>query len=358
MLDPALRSGRVGPTHAPGLVTKWSVMDHRALTALPKAELHVHIEGTLEPEMVFVLAQRNSVSLPYADVAALRAAHAFTDLPHFLDLYYACMAVLRTEQDFADLAQAYIRTAASQGVRHAEVFFDPQAHIVRGVPVDVVVTGLRRGLDAGEAETGLHADLIACFLRDRPVREAYETLDALTPHLGSIIGVGLDSAEVGFPPGQFAPVFDRAREAGLHVVAHAGEEGPPDYIWEALDTLGIERVDHGIRALESPELVRRLCADRMPLTACPLSNVRLRCVPTLAEHPLPRMLAEGLTVTINSDDPAYFGGYAGDAFIAIADALDLSDADLITLARNSFAASFISEEDRNRWSEELANPLA
>ncbi|MGV9826811.1 adenosine deaminase [Gordonia sp. NPDC003429] len=320
-------------------------MDDAALMALPKAELHLHIEGTLEPEMVFDMAARNGVELPYASVDDLRRAHAFTDLPHFLDLYYACMAVLRTERDFADLAEAYLRRAGAQGVRHAEIFFDPQAHTSRGVPIGAVVNGLRSGLDAVSAQTGIHADLIACFLRDTPVADAHATLDALAPHFGSIIGVGLDSAEVGHPPGQFAPVFDRAREAGLHVVAHAGEEGPPEYVWEALDVLGVERIDHGIRALEDPALIRRLAADRTPLTACPLSNVRLRCVPTLADHPLSRMLDAGLLVTINSDDPAYFGGYVGDTFVAIRDELGVDDEELVVLAANSFAASFSPTPD-------------
>lgn len=307
---------------------------------LPKAELHIHIEGTLEPEMTFALARRNGVSLPYADVAALRRAHAFTDLPHFLELYYACMAVLRTADDFADLAAAYLRTAAAQGLRHAEVFFDPQAHLSRGVSLDAVVGGLRRGLDTGGEQTGATASLIACFLRDRPVAEAHATLDLLAPHADSIVGVGLDSAEVGYPPELFSGVFERARQAGFHVVAHAGEEGPPEYIWSALDTLGAERIDHGIRAVEDPALLRRLSTDQTPLTTCPLSNVRLRCVPNLVEHPLPTLLDAGLLVTVNSDDPAYFGGYVGDAYVALRDDLGLSDAELTRLAQNSFDATF------------------
>lgn len=315
-------------------------MDDAELLTLPKAELHIHIEGTLEPEMVFELAARNNVALPYASVDQLRAAHAFADLSHFLDLYYACMAVLRTEDDFADLAAAYLRKAASQGVTHAEVFFDPQAHTSRGIDLGVVVRGLRRGLDTAAAATCGHADLIACFLRDRPVSEALDTLDALEPFFGSLIGVGLDSAEVGFPPGQFAPVFDRAREAGLHVVAHAGEEGPAQYIWEALDVLGIERVDHGVRALEDPALLRRLATDRIPLTTCPLSNVRLRGVERLSDHPLLDLLDAGLVVTINSDDPAYFGGYVGDAFVEARRELELSDEQLRAIAQYSFDASF------------------
>lgn len=315
-------------------------MDTASLLSLPKAELHLHIEGTLEPEMVFALAQRNQVTLPYNTIDDLRRAHAFTDLPHFLDLYYACMAVLQTADDFADLASAYLRKAVGQGVRHAEIFFDPQAHTSRGVSVATVIEGLRRGLDAVSTETGVRADLIACFLRDRPVAEAHATLDELEPHVDSIIGVGLDSAEVGYPPSLFAGVFDRARDAGLHVVAHAGEEGPPDYVWEALDVLGVQRIDHGIRCLESDALVRRLVADQTPLTTCPLSNVRLRCVSTLPDHPLPTMLDAGLLVTINSDDPAYFGGYIGDAFIDVARDLAIDDAALTTLADNSFRASF------------------
>lgn len=317
-------------------------MDDAELLTLPKAELHIHIEGTLEPEMVFDLAARNNVALPYASVDQLRAAHAFADLPHFLDLYYACMTVLRTEDDFADLAAAYLRKAASQGVTHAEIFFDPQAHTSRGVNLGVVVRGLRRGLDTASAETRVHADLIACFLRDRPVSEALDTLDALEPFFDTLIGVGLDSAEVGFPPGQFAPVFDRARDAGLHVVAHAGEEGPAQYIWEALDVLGIERVDHGVRALEDPALLRRLATDRIPLTTCPLSNVRLRGVEKLSDHPLLDLLDAGLVVTINSDDPAYFGGYVGDAFVDARRELDLSEEQLRAIAQFSYDASFTS----------------
>ncbi|SKY73792.1 adenosine deaminase [Mycobacteroides abscessus subsp. abscessus] len=315
-------------------------MDDAELLTLPKAELHIHIEGTLEPEMVFELAVRNNVALPYASVDQLRAAHAFSDLPHFLDLYYACMAVLRTEDDFADLAAAYLRKAAAQGVTHAEIFFDPQAHTSRGVDLGVVVRGLRHGLDTASAETGVHADLIACFLRDRPVSEALATLDALEPFFDTLIGIGLDSAEVGFPPGQFAPVFDRARDAGLHVVAHAGEEGPAQYIWEALDVLGIERVDHGVRALEDPALLRRLATDRIPLTTCPLSNVRLRGVEKLSDHPLLDLLDAGLVVTINSDDPAYFGGYVGDAFVEARRDLDLSEEQLRAIAQFSYDASF------------------
>ncbi len=317
-------------------------MDDAELLTLPKAELHIHIEGTLEPEMVFDLAARNNVALPYASVDQLRAAHAFADLPHFLDLYYACMTVLRTEDDFADLAAAYLRKAASQGVTHAEIFFDPQAHTSRGVNLGVVVRGLRRGLDTASAETRVHADLIACFLRDRPVSEALDTLDALEPFFDTLIGVGLDSAEVGFPPGQFAPVFDRARDAGLHVVAHAGEEGPAQYIWEALDVLGIERVDHGVRALEDPALLRRLATDRIPLTTCPLSNVRLRGVEKLSDHPLLDLLDAGQVVTINSDDPAYFGGYVGDAFVDARRELDLSEEQLRAIAQFSYDASFTS----------------
>lgn len=323
-------------------------MDDARLMRLPKAELHLHIEGTLEPETTFALAARNRLELPYADVADLRARHDFTDLQHFLDLYYACMAVLRTEQDFADLAAAYLHAAAAQGVRHAEVFFDPQAHTVRGVPLPQVVAGLRAGLDRAGAQLGVSSDLIACFLRDQPVSDAHATLDALEGSLDVITGVGLDSAEVGHPPAAFAPVFDRAREAGLHVVAHAGEEGPPEYIWQALDVLGVERVDHGIRAAESPALLRRLAADRTPLTVCPLSNVRLQAVPDLARHPLPQLLEAGLLVTLNSDDPAYFGGYVGDNYARTAQALGLDDETLIALARNSVEASFLPEEDKRR----------
>ncbi|MGW2847990.1 adenosine deaminase, partial [Streptomyces sp. NPDC001274] len=278
---------------------------------LPKAELHLHIEGTLEPELAFALAARNGVDLPYADTEELRKAYLFDDLQSFLDLYYALMAVLRTERDFEELADAYLARAATQGVRHAEIFFDPQAHTARGVPIGTVVEGLGRALERSEEKHGISTQLIMCFLRDESADSALETLEAARPHLHRISAVGLDSAEVGHPPAKFREVFEAAAALGLRRVAHAGEEGPPAYIREALDVLGVERIDHGLRCMEDPELVERLVAERVPLTLCPLSNVRLRAIDVLEEHPLREMMAAGLLCTVNSDDPAYFGGYVG-----------------------------------------------
>ncbi|MGM1076857.1 adenosine deaminase [Streptomyces sp. H28] len=272
---------------------------------VPKAELHLHIEGTLEPELAFGLAARNGLTLPWTGTEALREAYRFQDLQSFLDLYYALMAVLRTEQDFEDLADAYLARAAAQGVRHAEIFFDPQAHLARGVAMDTVVDGLWRALGRSEERHGVSTRLIMCFLRDESAASALATLEAARPHLDRITGVGLDSAEVGHPPSKFREVYQAAAALGLRRVAHAGEEGPPEYITEALDVLGVERVDHGLRCVEDPALVRRLVRERIPLTVCPLSNVRLRVVDTLADHPLPAMLDAGLMCTVNSDDPAY-----------------------------------------------------
>ncbi|MEV0227527.1 adenosine deaminase [Streptomyces sp. NPDC050704] len=318
--------------------------------SLPKAELHLHIEGTLEPELAFELAARNGVALPYADTDELREAYRFEDLQSFLNLYYELMAVLRTESDFEELADAYLARAAAQGVRHAEIFFDPQAHISRGVEMGTVVEGLGRALDRGEAVHGVSTRLIMCFLRDESAESAMETLEAAKPYLGAgrIVGVGLDSAEVGHPPRKFREVYEAAAAMGLRRVAHAGEEGPPAYIVEALDVLGVERIDHGLRCMEDPELVARLVRDRVPLTLCPLSNVRLRAVDVLAEHPLVAMLDAGLVCTVNSDDPAYFGGYAGDNFDAVREALGLSRERLRELARNSFVAAFLDDDEERR----------
>lgn len=321
---------------------------------LPKAELHLHIEGTLEPELAFALAGRNGVTLPYADTEELRRAYSFSDLQSFLDLYYALMAVLRTEDDFADLADAYLARAAEQGVRHAEIFFDPQAHTARGVPLGVVVEGLGRALERSEERYGISTRLIMCFLRDESAESALETFEAARPYFGRITGIGLDSAEVGHPPAKFSEVYRRAAEAGLHRVAHAGEEGPAAYITEALDVLGVERIDHGLRCLEDPALVDRLVREQVPLTLCPLSNVRLRCIDTLADHPLRAMLAAGLLVTVNSDDPAYFGGYVDDNFRAVEAALALAPETLRLLAANSFRASFLDEDRRAALLAEVA----
>ena len=320
---------------------------------IPKAELHLHIEGTLEPELAFALAERNGVELPFADTEALREAYAFTDLQSFLDLYYRLMAVLRTESDFAELADAYLRRARADGVRHAEIFFDPQAHTARGVPFATVVNGLHAVLATSRERYGVSTGLIMCFLRDQPAESALATLREAEPHLGKIIAVGLDSAEVGNPPAKFAAVFERARELGLRCVAHAGEEGPAQYVRETLDVLKAERIDHGIRSMEDPELVERLRRERIPLTVCPFSNVRLRAVDHLGFHPLRRMLEAGLLATVNSDDPAYFGGYVEENFEGVEAALELTEDQLRTLARNSFEAAFLDEETRAGYLAEV-----
>ncbi|TXS08876.1 MULTISPECIES: adenosine deaminase [Streptomyces] len=315
---------------------------------LPKAELHLHIEGTLEPELAFALAARNGVDLPYADTEELRKAYLFEDLQTFLDLYYALMAVLRTEEDFAELADAYLARAATQGVRHAEIFFDPQAHTDRGVPIGTVIEGLGRALDRSEETHGISTQLIMCFLRDKSAESALETLEAAKPYVHRISAVGLDSAEVGHPPAKFREVYAAATALGLRKVAHAGEEGPPEYIREALDVLGVERIDHGLRCMEDPDLVDRLVSERIPLTLCPLSNVRLRAIDVLEQHPLRSMMDAGLLCTVNSDDPAYFGGYVGDTFHAVHEALGLDREQLRTLARNSFEAAFLDHDEERR----------
>jgi adenosine deaminase len=313
---------------------------------LPKAELHLHIEGTLEPELLFVLAERNRIALPYASIEELRSAYRFRNLQSFLDLYYAGLVVLRTETDFAELAQAYLARAREQGVVHAEIFFDPQAHTARGVPFETVIEGLWSGLRESESRYGISTKLIMCFLRDLPLASAMATIDEAVRYGERIVAVGLDSAEAGHPPGPFAEVFARARAEGWLTVAHAGEEGPPAYVWEALDLLHVARIDHGVRSLEDPRLVERLRDERIPLTVCPLSNVKLRVVEDLRGHPLRRMLDAGLVATVNSDDPAYFGGYAADNYAAVAGALALAPETLVALARNSFEAAFITVEER------------
>lgn len=308
----------------------------------PLVELHVHIEGTLEPEMTFALAERNGVALPCGSVDELRRLMDFDDLSGFLDLYYACCEVLLTAPDFSDLMYAYLRRAAAAGVVYAEVFFDPQTHTARGVAIDTVLDGLLDGI-ARARSLGIEAHLILCFLRDRPASEARDTLQSVRHRAHELLGVGLDSAEAGYPPALFADVFDEAREMGLRLVAHAGEEGPPEYVVEALDVLGVERVDHGNRALEDPELVARLRREQVPLTVCPLSNVRLKGVPNLEAHPLRRMLHEGLLVSVNSDDPAYFGGYVDDALEAVTGALALTEAEVRQLVFGSIESAFIDD---------------
>lgn len=319
------------------------------IASLPKAELHIHIEGTFEPEQIFEFAARNGVKLKYPSVEALRDAYRFTDLQSFLDVYYAAMDALRTERDFEELARAYLRRAMSQNVKHAEIFFDPQAHMQRGIPFDVVIDGLWSALSRSERDFGITTKLIMCFLRDLPERSAMETLDAAVRYGERIIGVGLDSAELGNPPAKFVTVFEKARAHGFLTVAHAGEEGPPAYVWSALDQLKVSRIDHGVRSMEDSRLVERLRRTRMPLTVCPLSNVRLQVVPSLAEHPLKRMLDAGLLATVNSDDPAYFGGYAGDNYVHAAAALGLTNDDVLTLARNSFEASFLDDATKTAY---------
>jgi adenosine deaminase len=333
------RLARIAPSRLPAL-----------LRAMPKAELHLHIEGTLEPELIFRLAERNGVKLAWPSVEALRAAYAFTDLQSFLDIYYAGASVLLGADDFFEMGMAYFRRAAADGVVHAEIFFDPQTHTGRGVPIAAVIDGLTRARAAAELELDLTSELILCFLRHLSEDAALATLDAALPHRDAFVGVGLDSSERGHPPEKFARVFAKARSLGLHAVAHAGEEGPPEYIRSALDVLEVERIDHGVRCLEDPALVERLAKRRVPLTVCPLSNLKLCVVPALARHPLPALLDAGLVATINSDDPAYFGGYIGDNFVQTFAALpQLGARAAYTLAANSFEASFAAPERKARW---------
>ncbi|RXD02450.1 adenosine deaminase [Sphingomonas sp. UV9] len=314
------------------------------ITNLPKAELHLHIEGSLEPELMFALAERNKVAIPFKSVEDVRAAYSFTNLQTFLDIYYAGAAVLQTEEDFRDLAVAYFDRVAQDGVVHAEIFFDPQTHTHRGIPFDVVARGLFAGIDVAQDKHGMSVGLIMSFLRHLDEEDAFKTFAQAEPWLDQFIGVGLDSSEVGHPPSKFARVFAASADAGLMLCAHAGEEGPPAYIQEALDILQVDRIDHGNRALEDPALVARLARDAMTLTVCPLSNVALRNVDTLENHPIDRMLDLGLRATIHSDDPAYFGGYIGENFRQTARARNLSREQVVTLARNSFLGSFLDDD--------------
>jgi adenosine deaminase len=315
----------------------------------PKAELHIHIEGSLEPELIFRLAQRNGIPLPYASIDALRAAYAFTDLQSFLDIYYAGASVLLTEQDFYEMTLAYAERALADHVVHAEIFFDPQTHTERGVPIATVVAGIERALAEAQAR-GLTSRLILCFLRHLSEEDALATFDAALPlfeqYRHRLIGVGLDSSERGHPPSKFERVFAKARAHGLKLVAHAGEEGPPSYVYEALDRLKVDRVDHGVRSIEDPALVTRLADTRVALTVCPLSNLKLRVFDDLKKHTLKALLERGVAVTVNSDDPAYFGGYVNDNYLATIDALKLTDAEVYTILRNSFEASFIGPDER------------
>lgn len=321
------------------------------IAGLPKAELHMHIEGSLEPELMFALARRNRVDIPFASVEEVRAAYSFSNLQDFLDIYYQGANVLLHEEDFRDLASAYFDRAAADSVTHAEIFFDPQTHTDRGVPFDTVMRGLLAGMDEAQGRHRISSRLILCFLRHLDEEAAFATLREAEPWLDRIEAVGLDSSEVGHPPAKFARVFAAAAERGLKRVAHAGEEGPPEYVFEALDILEVDRLDHGNRSLEDPVLVRRLAEEQMTLTVCPLSNLKLCVVPSMAEHPVDRMLAEGLRVTLNSDDPAYFGGYINDNYRAAAEARGLTRDQLVTIAENSFKGSFLPDEEKARHLE-------
>ena len=323
------------------------------LACMPKTELHLHIEGSLEPEMAFALAARNGITLPYADSQALRRAYDFGDLQSFLDLYYQGAGVLQAEQDFYDLARAYLAQAATNNVVHAEIFFDPQTHTARGVAIDTVIRGLARACADARRERGTSSALILCFLRHLSEREAFETLEAALPFRDQFIGVGLDSSELGHPPEKFARVFARCRELGLHIVAHAGEEGPPAYIWGALDILKAERIDHGVQAVNDAALMQRLAAERIPLTVCPLSNQKLQVFPDLSRHSLPALLDAGLCAMVNSDDPAYFGGYVNANFEAVFAATGMDASAAYQRAANSFEASFADASAKRRWSDQL-----
>lgn len=322
------------------------------LRGLPKAELHIHIEGSLEPELIFTLADRNGVPTSFPSVEELRAAYRFSNLQEFLDIYYVGAGVLQTEADFYEMTRAYLERATADGVRRAEIFFDPQTHTSRGIPIATVINGIHAAT-VDSTDLGVSADLIMCFRRDLPADAAMATLEAALPLRDRFIGVGLDSSEIGFPPELFADVFRRAAAEGLHRVAHAGEEGPPAYVWGAIDVLGAERIDHGVRSLEDAALVRRLTADRIPLTVCPLSNVRLGGFSRLEDHSLPRMIESGLIVTLNSDDPAYFGGYVGATYTATQAALGFTRDQMIAFAANSIESSFLDEGSKRDLLAEL-----
>ena len=328
------------------------------LRRMPKAELHIHIEGSLEPEFIFALAQRNGVRLPYANVEALRSAYAFTNLQSFLDIYYAGASVLLTEQDFYDMARAYFVKAAQDHVLHAELFFDPQTHTARGVTMETVVNGLHRACVDAKAELGVSGLLIMCFLRHLSEEDAFATLEQALPFRDHIVGVGLDSGEVGHPPEKFSRIFARCRQLGFRLVAHAGEEGPPAYVWTALDLLKVERIDHGVQSTHDAALMQRLAQDHIPLTVCPLSNIKLCVFPDLASHTLGQLLSAGIAATVNSDDPAYFGGYLNDNFTQTFAALPLGATEAYRLARNSFEASFIESSVQQTFIDQLDENFA
>jgi adenosine deaminase len=322
------------------------------IQVLPKAELHLHIEGSLEPELMFALAERNKISLKFKDVEEIRAAYNFSNLQDFLDIYYAGAGVLQTEQDFYDLTMAYLQRCVEDCVVHTEIFFDPQTHTDRGIPFATVINGIDRALKDG-IDLGVTSKIILCFLRHLDEEAAFTTLEQAMPYRDKIVAVGLDSSEVGHPPSKFAKVFAKAREAGFLTVAHAGEEGPPEYIWEALDLLKVSRIDHGVRSMEDQGLVDRLKKERMPLTVCPLSNIKLRVFETMAQHNFKRLLDAGLNAAINSDDPAYFGGYMNANYEATAEGCQLGVADLAQSARNSFESSFLTQGEKAAWIEKI-----
>ncbi len=324
---------------------------------MPKAELHIHIEGSLEPELMFALAKRNGITLPFGSVDEVRKAYEFTDLQSFLDIYYEGARVLQTQQDFYDMAWAYLKKASSQNVRHAEMFFDPQTHTDRGVTFDTVISGLHLALVDAEQQLGITSKLIMCFLRHLSAEAALQTLTQALPYKDYIIAVGLDSSEVGHPPEKFTTVFDKARAEGFLTVAHAGEEGPPEYIWQALDLLKVSRIDHGVRCVEDDKLVERLAEEQVPLTVCPLSNVKLCVFSSIEQHNLKRLLDLGLCATVNSDDPAYFGGYVEENFLAVQKALNLDRQAIGRLAKNAFAATFLDEHEKRRLLAELDDCL-
>ena len=331
-------------------------MQHRELIqSLPKAELHVHIEGTFEPELMFEIAQRNQVDIPYASVDDLKKAYDFHNLQSFLDIYYAGANVLLHEQDFYDLTYAYFQKCKEDNVVHTEIFFDPQTHTDRGVAFETVINGIERACQDAKKNLGISSYLIMCFLRHLSEEAAFETLAQAKPYQDKIIGVGLDSSEVGHPPSKFERVFSEAKAQGYLIVAHAGEEGPPEYIWEALDLLKVNRIDHGVRSEEDDKLMARLIAEKMPLTVCPLSNLKLCVINDMQQHNIKRLLDQGVNVMVNSDDPAYFGGYINDNFYAITDALELSTLDIRQLASNSFQASFLPESEKTEWMKKVAS---
>ena len=335
-----------------------SIKNQSFIRAMPKAELHIHIEGTLEPELAMTFAQRNRITLRFNSVEKLRESYRFTDLQSFLDLYYECTASLVTEQDFYDLTVSYLRRVSADGVRHAEIFFDPQSHTRRGIAFGTIITGICRALQLGRAKYGISSNLIMCFLRHLSAEEAMATLEMALAFKDRILGVGLDSSERDHPPSKFAEVFAHARAAGFRRVAHAGEEGPADYVRQALDVLGAERIDHGVRVVEDTTLMQRLAKEQVALTVCPLSNVRLGVFPSIPQHNLKELLNAGLLVTVNSDDPAYFGGYIGDNYIAVQEGLNLSHEQIKRLAANSFTASFLGSEEKRILLDELESYVA